>query len=145
MLYVVPIYSGVAILCRVITRKIKKFIAKFVCCIRIWKHCSGAFGSSNITRPGVRPKEKIVLLTSRGVFESLGWSAEICFVLFCFLIILVKAPKMQTLGAFSTFFLKKNNNLIKIGYFPDWEFFIYFFWDGWVAEGNKTFFPWPNG
>ena len=60
-----------------------------------------------------------------------------------FFLFFLKHPKVQHLGAFSTFFLKKGEktpSLKKIGCIPDPNFFHFIFGDGSVAEGNTTFF-----
>ena len=70
------------------------------------------------------------MLPSSGISEYLGRSVEFFFNYFLF-----KAPKVQNLGAFSTFFLKK-------GEIPNPIFFnlILFFEMGSVAEGNTSIF-----
>ena len=85
--------------------------------------------------------KKIVVLPLSRMYEYLGWSVSKYFFLFNYT--LKKHPKVQNLGAFSTFFLKKrwkNTKFDKIWVYSWPYIFILFFWYGSVAEGNTRSF-----
>ena len=115
---------------------------------------------SRQVRPGQK-KKKIVVLTSSGISEYLGRS-----VIFFLIIFFVKSTQSTKVGCFlQKRHLKKNTQSTKVGCIfhlfpqkrwkkhPIWQKLgtiqtliscNFIFGDGSVAEGNTTFFFWPD-
>ena len=91
-------------------------------------------------------KKKIVVLPSSGIFEYLGRSVR--KLLFFFNHFFFKQQKVQNLGAFSTFFLKKgekNTQFDKNWVHSQLLIFLKFYFSemGQSLGATQHFFSWP--